>query len=94
MLFFHDLAVFHTFVLPVPLLSLIDALISFESPAYVVPENGGPVEVCLMKSAPTAQGFTVQLEARQTQPTEATGKGWEEYSSHTMYMRVFQRNDT
>jgi len=32
-----------------------------------------------MKSAPTAQGFTVQLEARQTQPTEATGKGWEEF---------------
>ena len=55
---------------------LLGTLISFESLEYAVPENGGPVEVCLMKSAPTAQGFTVQLEARQTQPTEAAGKKW------------------
>ena len=52
----------------------IGTLISFESLEYIVPENGGPVKVCLVKSAPTALGFTVQLEARQTQPMDATGK--------------------
>ena len=72
------------------MISLIDALISFESPTYVVPENGGPVEVCLMKSAPTAQGFTVQLEARQTQPTEATGKGWEEFFPYNVHKNIQQ----
>ena len=58
------------FLLP----SLLGTTISSESPVYVVPEDGGPVEVCLTKSAPTAQGFTVQLQGRETQPTEATGK--------------------
>lgn len=57
---------------------LIGVLISFESLEYTVPEDGDSVEVCLVKSAPTAQGFTVQVEARQTQPAEATGKGWED----------------
>ena len=46
------------FLLP----SLLGTTISSESPVYVVPEDGGPVEVCLTKSAPTAQGFTVQLQ--------------------------------
>ena len=48
-------------------------VISFSSPTLTVPEDGGPLVVCLNKSAPTTEDFSVQVVARETQPSDATG---------------------
>ena len=48
-------------------------MVSFSTPSLTVPEDGGPVVVCLNKSAPTTQDFSVQVVAREAQPSDATG---------------------
>ena len=51
-----------------------DLTISFSSPEFTVPEDGGPVEVCLTTSSVVAEDLTVVLLALESLPVDATGK--------------------
>ena len=51
----------------------VDIFISFSSPEYVTPENGGTVEVCLMTSEVLSQPVTLVLLAHESLPPDATG---------------------
>jgi hypothetical protein len=54
-------------------ISIMDDLtISFSSPEFTVPEDGGPVEVCLTTSSVVAEDLTVVLLALESLPVDAT----------------------
>ena len=54
---------------------LLDAVVSveFESGSYVVDENEGMVEVCLVKIGETTRSISVDITARQSSPVDAVG---------------------
>ena len=47
--------------------------VEFESGSYVVDENEGMVEVCLVKIGETTRSISVDITARQSSPVDAVG---------------------
>jgi len=44
-----------------------------ESDSYQVPEDGGPVNVCVLKDQNVADSFTVQVATTNLTPVQAEG---------------------
>ena len=65
------------------------AFVAPQQAAYEVPENGGPVQVCV-QATNVGGGFSINYNTEPRSPVEAEGGKTSVLNAHTLYAHMFK----